>query len=50
MADVLYIVQQGNVEPWLTDFREAAAGRFDLALLDHDAELSPQFAGVRVVV
>ncbi|MDX6597603.1 MAG: glyoxylate reductase [Gaiellales bacterium] len=50
MADVLYIVQQGNVEPWLTDFREAAAGRFDLALLDHDAELAPQFAGVRVVV
>jgi phosphoglycerate dehydrogenase-like enzyme len=50
VADVLYIVQQGNVEPWLTDFREAATGRFELALLDHDADLAAQFQGVSVVV
>jgi phosphoglycerate dehydrogenase-like enzyme len=50
VADVLYIVQQGNVEPWLTDFREAAEGRFALALLDHDADIGPQFSGVSVVV
>jgi phosphoglycerate dehydrogenase-like enzyme len=50
VAEVLYIVQQGNVEPWLTDFREAATGRFSLALLDHDHALAPQFEGVKVVV
>ena len=50
MADVLYIVQRGNVEPWLTDFREVAAGRFEMALLDHEADIAPQFDGVEVVV
>ena len=50
MADVLYMVQQGNLEPWLGDFRAAADGRFDMELLDHEAELAPQFAGVTVVV
>jgi D-3-phosphoglycerate dehydrogenase len=50
VADVLYIVQQGNVEPWLSDFREVAKDRFSLALLDHDRPLAPQFEGVRVVV
>jgi phosphoglycerate dehydrogenase-like enzyme len=50
VADVLYIVQQGNVEPWLTDFQEAAKGRFEMALLDHDASIEPQFDGVTVVV
>lgn len=50
MADVLYIVQRGNVEPWLSDFREAAAGRFEMALLDHEADLPAQFSGVSVVV
>jgi phosphoglycerate dehydrogenase-like enzyme len=47
VADVLYI---GTLEPWLTDFRDAAAGRLDFALLDPEAELAPQFAGIRVVV
>jgi phosphoglycerate dehydrogenase-like enzyme len=50
VAGVLYIVQQGNVEPWLTDFRETAKGRLDVALLDHEARLEPQFRGVSVVV
>jgi phosphoglycerate dehydrogenase-like enzyme len=49
MPDVIYIVQPGNVEPWLTDFREAA-DRIDYALLDRDAPLAAQFEGVRVVV
>ncbi|MDX6631549.1 MAG: glyoxylate reductase [Gaiellales bacterium] len=50
VTDVLYIVQQGNVEPWLTDFREAAEGRFTMALLDHGSDIAPQFRGVSVVV
>jgi phosphoglycerate dehydrogenase-like enzyme len=50
VAGVLYIVQLGNVEPWLTDFRETAKGRLDVALLDHGASLEPQFRGVSVVV
>lgn len=50
MAGVLYIVQLGNVEPWLTDFRETAKGRLDVTLLDHGASLEPQFRGVSVVV
>jgi phosphoglycerate dehydrogenase-like enzyme len=50
VAGVLYIVQLGNVEPWLTDFRETAKGRLDVTLLDHGASLEPQFRGVTVVV
>jgi phosphoglycerate dehydrogenase-like enzyme len=50
VAGVLYIVQLGNVEPWLTDFRETAKGRLDVTLLDHGASLEPQFRGVSVVV
>lgn len=50
MADVLYIIQRGNVEPWLTDFRVAAAGRIELSVLDHEAVIASQFEGVSVVV
>jgi phosphoglycerate dehydrogenase-like enzyme len=50
VADVLYIVQKGNAEPWLSDFREAAAGRFQMALLDHERDFAAQFSGVSVVV
>ena len=50
MAGVLYIVQLGNVEPWLADFRETAKGRIEFTLLDHDAPLEPQFRGITVVV
>ena len=50
MTDVLYLVQGGNVEPWLNDFMEAAAGRVSVALLDLDRPLEPQFEGVPVVV
>jgi hypothetical protein len=50
VPDVLYIVQQGNVEPWLADFRAAAEGRLDYAVLDDDAPLEPQLHGVSVVV
>lgn len=50
MADVLYIIQRGNVEPWLTDFRAAARGRIEMSMLDHEAALAPQFEGVSVVV
>lgn len=51
MPDVLFIVQRGNVEPWLTDFREAAeAAGLDFAILDDDDDLERKFAGVSVVV
>src|SRR3954469_18429251 len=50
VPEVLYIVQRGNEEPWLTDFRLAAAGRLDVRLLHHAAPLEPQFDGVEVVV
>jgi phosphoglycerate dehydrogenase-like enzyme len=50
VPDVLYIVQQGNVEPWLADFRATAEGRIDYGVLDHDAPLEPQLQGVSVVV
>lgn len=50
VTDVLYIAQRGNIEPWLTDFREAAEGRVSLAVLDPARALDEQFAGVRVVV
>src|SRR5438552_1798684 len=50
LTDVLYIVQQGNAEPWLTDFRAAADGRVDYGVFNPDAPLAEQFAGVSVVV
>jgi phosphoglycerate dehydrogenase-like enzyme len=50
VAGVLYIVQRGNVEPWLTDFRATAEGRLDVVLFDHEAPLEPQFRDVIVVV
>lgn len=51
VPDVLYIVQRGNVEPWLGDFREAAeAAGLDYAVLDDEADLEKKFAGVTVVV
>ena len=50
MSDVLYIVQEGNVEPWLSDFRAAADGALDYAVLDPDRPLADQLAGVEVVV
>ena len=50
MADVLYLVQGGNVDPWLTDFMEAAEGRVSVALLDLEQPLAPQFDGVPVIV
>lgn len=51
MPDVLYIVQRGNVEPWLTDFREAAeAADLGFVLLDDEIDLAPQFEGISVVV
>jgi len=50
LSDVLYIVQQGNVEPWLTDFQAAADGAVDYAVFDPDRPLADQLAGVKVVV
>jgi phosphoglycerate dehydrogenase-like enzyme len=50
VTDVLYLVQGGNVDPWLTDFMEAAEGRLSVALLDLEKPLEPQFEDVPVVV
>src|SRR4051812_6393990 len=50
VPEVRYIVQRGNEEPWLTDFRAAAEGRLEVRLLDHERPLEPQFAGVEVVI
>jgi phosphoglycerate dehydrogenase-like enzyme len=50
VPEVLYIVQRGNEEPWLTDFAAAAEGRLEVRLLDHDRPLEPQFAGIEVVI
>lgn len=50
MPAVLYLPQPANTEPWLEDFRAAAEGRIDYALLDAEQALAPQFAGARVVV
>ena len=47
---VLFIPQRGNEEPWQRDVLEALEGRVELAILDHDAPLGPQFDGVRVVL
>jgi phosphoglycerate dehydrogenase-like enzyme len=47
---ILFIPQRGNEEPWQRDFVEALGTRWELAILDHDAPLPPQFEGVRVVV
>jgi phosphoglycerate dehydrogenase-like enzyme len=46
----LYIVQEGNAEPWLEDFQAAADGRVGYAVLDAGRPLAGQFAGVSVVV
>jgi phosphoglycerate dehydrogenase-like enzyme len=50
VADVLYILQEGNAEPWLADFLAAADGRVDAAVLDPERPLREQFAGTVVVV
>ena len=50
VTDVLYLVQGGNVDPWLTDFMEAAEGHVSVALLDLEQPLAPQFEGVPVIV
>lgn len=51
MSQVLYVVQKGNVEPWLTDFLEVArAHELDVTVHDHDQALEPQFEGIEVVV
>jgi phosphoglycerate dehydrogenase-like enzyme len=50
VTDVLYLVQGGNVDPWLTDFMDAAEGHVSVALLDLEQPLGPQFEGVPVVV
>jgi phosphoglycerate dehydrogenase-like enzyme len=50
LSDVLYIVQEGNAEPWLEDFQAAADGRVGYAVLDPGRPLAGQFAGVSVVV
>jgi phosphoglycerate dehydrogenase-like enzyme len=47
---VLYIVQLGNVEPWLEDFRAAADGRIEYAVFDPDGPLAEQLEGAIVVV
>jgi phosphoglycerate dehydrogenase-like enzyme len=49
--EVVYIVQLGNVEPWLADFGEAAeAGGLAFSVLDDESDLEQRFAGVSVVV
>jgi phosphoglycerate dehydrogenase-like enzyme len=50
VTDVLYLIQGGNADPWLTDFMEAAAGNVDVSLLDLEQPLAPQFEGVSVIV
>jgi phosphoglycerate dehydrogenase-like enzyme len=51
VADVLFIVQRGNIEPWVTDFCEAARqADLDFALLEDESDLERMFAGVTVVV
>jgi phosphoglycerate dehydrogenase-like enzyme len=50
VAEVLYIVQEGNAEPWLADFLAAAEGSLDVAVLDSKQPLREQFAGTLVVV
>jgi len=49
VAEVLYIVQEGNAEPWLEDFLAAADG-LDVAVMDPNAPPGAQFAGTVVVV
>jgi D-3-phosphoglycerate dehydrogenase len=51
MDRVLYILQAGNAEPWLTDFRAAAErASVEVRLLDPGAPLGPQFDGIKVVI
>jgi len=50
VTDVLYIAQLAHLEPWLTDFREAADGRVDFEVFDPERPLDAQLAGVAVVV
>jgi glyoxylate reductase len=51
VTEVLYVVQQGNVEPWLADFLEVARSHdLPVSVLDETAPLEPQFAGIAVVV
>ena len=50
VTDVLYIAQLANLEPWLTDFREAADGVIDYEVLDPGRPLDEQLTGVAVVV
>jgi phosphoglycerate dehydrogenase-like enzyme len=51
VTDVLYVVQAGNVEPWLMDFLDIAkrAG-VSVTTFDHDADPVGQFDGIPVVV
>lgn len=51
MSQVLYVIQKGNAEPWLTDFLEVArAHELDVTVHNHDMPLEPQFEGIEVVV
>jgi D-3-phosphoglycerate dehydrogenase len=51
VTEVLYVVQEGNVEPWLADFLDVARDReLPVSVLDHTAPLLPQFEGITVVV
>ncbi|MGZ4171884.1 MAG: NAD(P)-dependent oxidoreductase [Solirubrobacteraceae bacterium] len=51
MSQVLFVVQEGNVEPWLTDFLQVAREReLEVTVHDHTAPLEPQFEGIAVVV
>ena len=50
MTDVLYIPFAGSIEPWLSDFREAADGIVSMTVLDFERALDEQFEQVTVVV
>jgi D-3-phosphoglycerate dehydrogenase len=47
---VLFIGLAGKEEPWLGDVVRALDGDHELTVLDREASLEPQFAGVRIVV
>lgn len=47
---VLYLAQEGTLQPWFDDIRQPCQDRHDIQLYDAKAPLDPQFAGVGVVV
>lgn len=49
-AEILYLCQHGDPEPWRSDFLDAARGQLDVRVFDPGLPLPDQLASIHVVV